>query len=99
TGFDCDWSSDVCSSDLAEGNPLYVEQMAAMVEEGGYEAGMFTVPPTIQALLAARLDHLAEHERSVIGRAAVAGKEFWRGAIAEGSEERRVGERWYVLVG
>jgi class 3 adenylate cyclase/tetratricopeptide (TPR) repeat protein len=70
-------------AEAAEGNPLYVEQMAAMVEEGAYADGMYTAPPTIQALLAARLDHLGESERAVVSCAAVAGKEFWRGAVAE----------------
>jgi class 3 adenylate cyclase/tetratricopeptide (TPR) repeat protein len=65
----------------AEGNPLYVEQMAAMVADGGYAEGLFRVPPTIQTLLAARLDRLGADERAVLERAAVCGREFWRGAI------------------
>ncbi len=67
----------------AEGNPLYAEQMAAMLAEGGYAEGMFAMPPTIQALLAARLDRLTPGKRAVIERAAVAGKEFWRAAVAD----------------
>ena len=70
-------------AEAAEGNPLYAEQMAAMVIEGGYEDGLFSVPPTIQALLAARLDRLDPAERSAIARAAVCGKEFWRDAVVE----------------
>jgi class 3 adenylate cyclase/tetratricopeptide (TPR) repeat protein len=70
-------------TEAAEGHPLYIEQMAAMVEEGGYADGLFTVPPTIQALLAARLDRLTAMERGVIERAAVCGKEFWRGEVVE----------------
>jgi len=65
----------------AEGNPLYAEQMAAMLAEGGYSDGLFTIPPTIQALLAARLDRLTVEERAAIERAAVCGKEFWRDAV------------------
>jgi class 3 adenylate cyclase/tetratricopeptide (TPR) repeat protein len=65
----------------AEGNPLYVEQMAAMVAEGGFAEGLFRVPPTIQTLLAARLDRLGADERVMLERAAVCGREFWRGAI------------------
>jgi class 3 adenylate cyclase/tetratricopeptide (TPR) repeat protein len=64
----------------AEGNPLYVEQIAAMLAEGG---DLTTIPPTIQALLAARLDRLPPPERATIERAAVAGKEFWRDAVVE----------------
>jgi class 3 adenylate cyclase/predicted ATPase len=69
----------------AEGNPLFVEQLVAMVGEGGHlELGL---PPTIQALLAARLDRLEPLERSVLERAAVAGKEFLRTAVTELSPE------------
>ena len=66
----------------AEGNPLYVEQMLAMLTEDGASDDV-AIPPTIHALLAARLDRLEPEERAVIERASVIGKEFWRGAIAE----------------
>jgi class 3 adenylate cyclase len=68
-------------ADRAEGNPLFLEQMIAMLSERG--AAPREVPPTIQALLAARLDQLEPLERSVLERAAVVGKEFWRGAVLE----------------
>ncbi|MDX6425093.1 MAG: hypothetical protein QOD52_498, partial [Gaiellaceae bacterium] len=62
-------------AETAEGNPLYLEQMVAMaLEEGG--TGDVAVPPTIHALLAARLDRLDTPERTVLERAAVIGKEF-----------------------
>ena len=64
----------------AEGNPLFVEQMLAFQAEQGEE---LDVPPTIQALLSSRLDHLEHDERSVIARAAVEGRLFHRGAVAE----------------
>ena len=67
----------------AEGNPLYVEQMLAMLTEDGGASRDVAIPPTIHALLAARLDRLEPEERAVIERASVIGKEFWRGAIAE----------------
>lgn len=41
-----------------------------------------TVPPTIQLLLAARLDRLDAEERAVIERGAVEGKVFHSGAVA-----------------
>ena len=69
--------------DAAEGNPLFVEQMLAMLTENGSPATDLAIPPTIHALLAARLDRLEPEERAVIERASVIGKEFWRGAIAE----------------
>jgi class 3 adenylate cyclase/tetratricopeptide (TPR) repeat protein len=70
-------------AEAAEGNPLYAEQMAAMVAEGGYEDGMFTIPPSIQSLLAARLDRLTSTERELIETASVCGKQFWRDALVE----------------
>ncbi len=63
----------------AEGNPLFVEQMLAMVEESPEEV---TVPSTIQALLAARLDQLPAGERAALERGAVEGQVFHRGAVA-----------------
>jgi class 3 adenylate cyclase/tetratricopeptide (TPR) repeat protein len=62
----------------AEGNPLFVEEMVAMLEGGDPDA---LVPPTIQALLAARLDQLGA-ERSILEAAAVEGRTFHRGAAA-----------------
>src|SRR6185312_255235 len=56
------------------------EQMLALLrEEGG--AAEVVVPPTIQALLAARLDRLTAIEQAAIGAASVVGKEFWRAAV------------------
>jgi class 3 adenylate cyclase/tetratricopeptide (TPR) repeat protein len=68
-------------AEAAEGNPLFLEQMIALLAENGH--GEITVPPTIQALLAARLDRLALEERAVLEPAAVVGKEFWRSAVVE----------------
>jgi class 3 adenylate cyclase/tetratricopeptide (TPR) repeat protein len=67
-------------ADAAEGNPLYLEQMVAMLAEGRAAAEL---PPTIQALLAARLDSLETVERATLQRAAVVGKEFWHRAVVE----------------
>jgi class 3 adenylate cyclase/predicted ATPase len=65
--------------DAAEGNPLFVEQMLAMVAAS--PNGDVVVPPTIQALLAARLDQLDPVERGVLERGAVEGKIFHRGGV------------------
>ena len=77
------------------GNPLFCEQMASMLidegllrrEEGGWFVGgdlsAVAVPPTLQALLAARLDRLAPDEYRAITRAAVAGEEFALDAVRE----------------
>jgi len=83
---------------VAEGNPLFVEEMLRMLVDDGrlvrdgegasqewVAAGDFAavhIPPTISALLSARLDRLSDDERSVVEAAAVAGKEFHRGALS-----------------
>ncbi|HEY3182790.1 MAG TPA: BTAD domain-containing putative transcriptional regulator [Gaiellaceae bacterium] len=67
---------------VAEGNPLFLEQMVAMLRERGPSAEL-AVPPTIHALLEARLDRLPAGEREVLERASVVGKEFWRDAVVE----------------
>ncbi len=67
-------------TEAAEGNPLYVEQMAAMLAEG---KSLDAIPPSIHALLAARLDRLPTEERVVLERAAVAGKDFTRRAVLQ----------------
>jgi class 3 adenylate cyclase/tetratricopeptide (TPR) repeat protein len=66
------------ATEVAEGNPLFLEQLLALAEEDGHE---LAVPDTIQALLSARLDRLAPGERAVLESAAVVGKEFWRSAV------------------
>jgi class 3 adenylate cyclase len=64
---------------LADGNPLFIEQLVgALTETGETEAAL---PTTIRELIAARLDALPASERSVLLDAAVAGKVFWRGAL------------------
>jgi class 3 adenylate cyclase/tetratricopeptide (TPR) repeat protein len=69
-------------SSAADGNPLFVEQMLAMLSEDGAD-GEVPVPPTIQALLAARLDRLEPAERTLLDCAAVVGGEFWLRAMTE----------------
>jgi predicted ATPase/DNA-binding SARP family transcriptional activator/class 3 adenylate cyclase len=67
----------------AEGNPLFLEQLLAMATEVGVDGGEIPLPPTIEALLAARLDRLGPGERAVLDRAAIVGKEFPSEAIAD----------------
>ena len=74
----------------AGGNPLFVEQMLAMLIDDGLIHSIdgrwvatsdhltVSVPPTIAALLSARLDRLEPEERDLIGRASVVGKVFYR---------------------
>ena len=66
----------------SEGNPLYVEEMLAMVRELDGE-GDVVVPPTIHALLQARIDSLDGDVRVVVERGSVEGQVFHRGSVAE----------------
>ena len=92
----------------AEGNPLFVEQMLSMLLDDGIlsrdESGRWVlvrdveaiiVPPTIQALLSARLDRLGPVDRVVAERGAVIGQVFFRGAVEDlcpDEVRRHVGE-------
>jgi DNA-binding SARP family transcriptional activator len=69
--------------EVAEGNPLFIEQLVAKLSEEGDADGELAIPPTIEAVLAARLDRLGPGERAVISRAAVVGKEFPVPALAD----------------
>jgi class 3 adenylate cyclase/predicted ATPase len=73
--------------EAAEGNPLFLEQLLAIQAEHGEELG---VPPTVQAVLAARIDHLPPLERTVAQRASVQGRAFSRRALAELVGERNL---------
>jgi len=78
------------------GNPLFVEEMVAMAGEAG---GDVAVPPTLQALLAARLDQLDPAERRVLERGAIEGEVFHWGAVRVlTSEENQVTPRLASLV-
>jgi len=84
--------------EAAEGNPLFVEEMVALVKESG--DGNVTVPPTIQALLAARLDQLDPSDRGVLERGAVEGRVFHRGAVqALSPDEAAMMDRLSSLIG
>jgi len=79
----------------AGGNPLFISEMLAMAA-GNAEV---EVPPTLKALLAARLDQLDEPERLVLERGAVEGEIFHRGAVqALTPEETQVTTRLAALV-
>jgi class 3 adenylate cyclase/tetratricopeptide (TPR) repeat protein len=85
--------------EAAEGNPLFVEQLVAMRAESGN--GGLEVPPTLHALLSARIDRLAEEERAVVERGSVEGRLFHRGAVAEllaETERQEVGAHLLTLV-
>ena len=81
--------------ELAAGNPLFVEQVLHMLidegrlepADGGWrttgEADPIEVPPTIEAILAARIDNLGGAERACAEAASVIGMEFWAEPLDE----------------
>jgi len=83
--------------DTSGGNPLFAEQLVAMLADEGHVAladGVATwtggpagdvrwaMPPSVSALLAARIDRLHDDERAIVGCAAVIGTVFYAEAIA-----------------
>ena len=70
----------------AGGNPLYAEEFVRLLaDRGELEAGA-EVPESVQALIAARLDTLSSERKGLLQDAAVLGKVFWAGALAEMGE-------------
>ena len=79
--------------EAAEGNPLFVEQMLGMLIDDGMlrevdgrwvcegDLAALAIPPSINALLEARLDLLTPEERSVVEPAAVIGLVFAHDAL------------------
>ena len=64
-----------------EGNPLFVEETIRMLVESDGETASPRIPDTLQALIAARIDHLPAEEKALLHRSAVIGRVFWRGAV------------------
>jgi tetratricopeptide (TPR) repeat protein len=82
----------------AEGNPLFLEQLVATDEERGETA---TLPPSIQAVLAARIAGLDPAERAVLERASVEGRNFRWGSVAallSESDRDALGQHLMALV-
>lgn len=77
----------------SEGNPFFVEELvgslvdASVLELGsaGWTVGDadpdFTVPDTVHAVLAARMDRLAPREKAALQAASVVGRTFWRAPV------------------
>ncbi len=72
--------------DRAGGSPLFAEQLAAMLSDtalpiagGAIDASL--IPPTVQALIAARIDALPAEPKQLLMEASVVGKTFWSGAV------------------
>jgi tetratricopeptide (TPR) repeat protein len=99
-------------AEASEGNPLFVEEMLGMLidedrlrrEEGRWvasdEGASVPTPPTIQSLLAARIEQLPEAERELLQRASVIGQVFWWGAVVDLSpgDRTRIGSQLQDLM-
>ena len=74
--------------DRTAGNPFFIEEVVQALAESGALVGAkgayrlarsiddIAIPPTVQTVLAARIDRLAEGDKAVLQTAAVIGKEF-----------------------
>jgi class 3 adenylate cyclase/tetratricopeptide (TPR) repeat protein len=78
--------------EAAEGNPLFIEEMVAILREQGVpsrasasdelpDLSALSIPPTIHAVFQARLDRLPPGERRVLEFASVEGRRFHRSAV------------------
>ena len=83
--------------DRAGGNPLYAEEFVRLLKDKDLllkkgaswelrEGAEVPFPDSVQALIAARLDRLSADTKSMLADAAVVGKVFWSGAIAQMGE-------------
>jgi class 3 adenylate cyclase len=71
------------------GNPLFAEQLLALMQEAP-ELALDKTPATVEALLASRLDRLDPRELRVIRRASVVGRRFTRAELADLSTDDEV---------
>jgi class 3 adenylate cyclase/tetratricopeptide (TPR) repeat protein len=87
--------------DIADGNPLVIEEFVAMLIDDGLlrravdgtwqileSSDLHAMPATISAILAARLDRLPDSHRDVLECAAVVGQECFRTELAALSRVR-----------
>ncbi len=82
--------------EVSEGNPLFLEELVARLQETGalaadHQAWTLTVPrqvlpPALEGLLVARIDYLSPEVRSVAQAAAILGREFGRPTLERMTE-------------
>ncbi|MGC4805718.1 ATP-binding protein [Micromonospora sp. DT233] len=83
--------------EFADGNPLYAQEYARMLLDGGLfdasgrtdPAAVREMPRTVQAVIANRLDLLDPADRVVLQVAAVVGVQFWPAAVAAALDRPR----------
>ena len=71
----------------AEGNPLFIEELAASLAEGATTA-TGELPTNVRTIVSARLDALPTAERSLVLDASVIGRVFWRRVLEHLGWER-----------
>ncbi|HEX5938475.1 MAG TPA: AAA family ATPase [Actinomycetota bacterium] len=64
--------------EVAEGNPLFIEELAASLLDRGPSDEL---PTTVRAAIASRIDALPAEPRAALLAASVVGKHFWRGVL------------------
>ena len=113
-GSDCPAPIRELVAERAEGNPFFVEELIATLagrgvltrSGGGWSFGElpagFSVPDTVQAALAARIDLLSRTGKAALQTAAVIGRVFWSGPVCElvegaDPEFGVLQERYFVL--
>ncbi len=76
-------------AERSAGNPLFVEEMVNRIREEGSK-DVQTLPESVHAVLAARLDSLSAPERRVLQHASVVGQTFWDGSLVGLEDEEGI---------
>src|SRR4051812_32133451 len=76
-------------AERSAGNPLFVEEMVNRIREEGSQ-DVQTLPESVHAVLAARLDSLSAPERRVLQHASVVGQTFWDGSLTGLEDEEGI---------
>ncbi len=77
-------------AERSAGNPLFAEEMVNRIREEGSK-DVQTLPESVHAVLAARLDSLSVPERRVLQHASVVGQVFWEGSLTGLEDEEGIG--------
>jgi class 3 adenylate cyclase len=79
--------------EVAEGNPLFLEELAASIADHGDG----TLPVTVREAIASRIDAMPEEARAALLSAAVVGKTFWRNVLRAAGDFANVDDALSVL--